>query len=107
MGLLEDRTAVITGGGTGVGAAVALALAEAGADVYLIGRRLNKLELVAAKAREFGVNAAVQSVDISTSSGQLQAIQRIKADLSASRHSRSECRDVRGRADRACRPFRL
>jgi NADP-dependent 3-hydroxy acid dehydrogenase YdfG len=76
-----DRTAVITGGGTGVGAAVALALAEAGADVYLIGRRLNKLELVAAKAREFGVNAGVQSVDISTDSGRLQAVQRIKADL--------------------------
>ncbi len=81
MGSLEDRTAVITGGGAGVGAAVAVALAEAGADVYLIGRRLNKLELVAAKARQFGVNAAVQSVDISTSSGQLQAVQRIKADL--------------------------
>jgi NADP-dependent 3-hydroxy acid dehydrogenase YdfG len=78
---LDDQTAVITGGGAGVGAAVAMALAEAGADVHLIGRRLNKLELVAAKAREFGVNAAVQSVDISTSSGQLQAVQRVKADL--------------------------
>ena len=78
---LKDRTAVITGGGAGVGEAVAVAFAEAGADVYLIGRRLNKLELVAAKAREFGVNAAVQSVDISTSSGQLRAAQRVKADL--------------------------
>ena len=81
LGSLEDRTAVITGGGGGVGAAVALALAEAGADVHLIGRRLNKLELVAAKAREFGVNAAVQSVDISTCWGQLQAVHRINADL--------------------------
>ena len=84
---LEDQTAVITGGGAGVGAAVALALAKAGADVYLIGRRLNKLELVAAKAREFGVNAAVQSVDISTSSGQLQAVQRVKAGLCISTFS--------------------
>ena len=81
LGSLEDQTAVITGGGSGVGAAVAVALAEAGADVYLIGRRLNKLELVAAKAREFKVNAAVQSVDISTSSGQFEAVQRIKAGL--------------------------
>jgi len=81
LGSLEDRTAVITGGGGGVGAAVALAFAEAGADVHLIGRRLNKLELVAAKARKFGVNAAVQSVDISTCWGQLQAVQRINADL--------------------------
>jgi NADP-dependent 3-hydroxy acid dehydrogenase YdfG len=78
---LEDQMAVITGGGAGVGAAVAVALAEAGADVYLIGRRLNKLELVATRAREFRVNAAVQSVDISTSPGQLQAVQRVRADL--------------------------
>jgi hypothetical protein len=49
---LEDQTAVITGGGAGVGAAVAVAFAEAGADVYLIGWRLNKLELVAANRGE-------------------------------------------------------
>ncbi len=81
MRSLEGQTAVITGGGTGVGAAVALALAEGGADLYLIGRRLDRLELVAAKARESGVTAAIQSADISTSSGQLEAVQRIKADL--------------------------
>jgi NADP-dependent 3-hydroxy acid dehydrogenase YdfG len=77
----EDKTAVITGAGSGVGAAVTLALAEAGADVYLIGRRLNNLAAVAAKAREFGVNAAFQSVDISSSSGQLAAVRRIQVDL--------------------------
>jgi NAD(P)-dependent dehydrogenase (short-subunit alcohol dehydrogenase family) len=61
------------------GAALAVALAEAGADVYLIRRRLDKLELVAAKAREYGVNAAVQSTDISTSAGQLEAVQQVRA----------------------------
>ncbi len=66
LGSLGDQTAVITGGGRGPRR---MALAEAGAAVHLIGRRLNKLELVAAKAREFGVNASVQSVDISTSLG--------------------------------------
>jgi hypothetical protein len=39
------------------------------------------LELVATKSREFGVNASVESVDISTSLGQLQVAQRIKVDL--------------------------
>jgi NADP-dependent 3-hydroxy acid dehydrogenase YdfG len=81
LGSLEGQTAVITGGGTGIGAAIALALAKAGADLYLIGRRLNKLAVVAAKAREFGVNAAFHSADISTSSGQLEAVQSIRADL--------------------------
>jgi NADP-dependent 3-hydroxy acid dehydrogenase YdfG len=45
---------VITRGGTGVGAALAVALATSGASIYLPGRRLNKLELVAAKARSLG-----------------------------------------------------
>ena len=51
----EGQTAVITGGGTGVGAAVALALADAGASIVLIGRRLNRLELVAATVRTLGL----------------------------------------------------
>jgi NADP-dependent 3-hydroxy acid dehydrogenase YdfG len=74
-------TAVITGGGTGVGGALAIALANSGASIYLIGRRLNRLELVAAKARELGVDAACCSADISSSSGLLETIERIKADL--------------------------
>jgi NADP-dependent 3-hydroxy acid dehydrogenase YdfG len=77
----EGQTAVVTGGGTGVGAAVASALAASGASIYLIGRRLNKLELVAAKAREFGVKAVCCSADISSDSGLLEATQRIKTEL--------------------------
>jgi short-subunit dehydrogenase len=64
-----------------VGAAVALTLAAAGASIYLIGRRFSRLELVAAKARDREVNAAFYSADISTSSGQLCAAQRVKADV--------------------------
>jgi NAD(P)-dependent dehydrogenase (short-subunit alcohol dehydrogenase family) len=36
---LEDRTAVITGGATGIGEAVAASLANAGAAVFVGGRR--------------------------------------------------------------------
>jgi NADP-dependent 3-hydroxy acid dehydrogenase YdfG len=81
MRSFEGQTAVITGGGTGVGEAVAIALANSGASIYLIGRRLNKLELVAAKARNLGVDAACCSADISSSSGLLDATQRIKTEL--------------------------
>jgi len=76
-----SQTAVITGGGTGVGAAVAIALANSGASLYLIGRRLNRLELVAAKARNLGAEATCCSADISSSSGLLEVIHRIKTDL--------------------------
>jgi NADP-dependent 3-hydroxy acid dehydrogenase YdfG len=73
--------AVIIGGGTGVGAAVATALARARASIYLIGRRLEKLEIVAAKARNLGAEAACCSADISSSSGLLEISRRIKANV--------------------------
>ncbi len=76
----EGQTAVITGGGTGVGAALALALADAGARIVLIGRRLDRLELVAATVRKMGTHAAVYPADISSGSNLLEVTQLIKAE---------------------------
>lgn len=44
-----DRTAVVTGGGTGIGRAVAGVLAEAGHDVVITGRRADVLARAAAE----------------------------------------------------------
>lgn len=46
----HERT-VVTGGGSGIGRGVALALARAGGTVYVLGRRLEKLEETAALHR--------------------------------------------------------
>jgi NADP-dependent 3-hydroxy acid dehydrogenase YdfG len=81
MRSLEGQTAVITGGGTGVGAALAIALAESGASIYLIGRRLDRLELVAAKARDLRAEAVCCAADVSSSLNLLKVTQRIKTDL--------------------------
>src|SRR6185295_13206117 len=43
-GILRDRVAFITGGGTGITGGVARALAEAGANVALVSRSLEHLE---------------------------------------------------------------
>ncbi len=40
---LADKTALITGGGTGIGAGCALALAREGCKVAIAGRRVEKL----------------------------------------------------------------
>src|SRR5262249_1630478 len=79
--VFEGRTAIITGGGTGVGAAVALALAKAGASVHLIGRRLDKLQTTAAKARGLGAWAVCYSGDLATDAGQVELTQRLIRDL--------------------------
>lgn len=43
-GILKDRVAFVTGGGTGITGGVARALAEAGANVALVSRKLEHLE---------------------------------------------------------------
>lgn len=48
---LENRVAIVTGGGTGIGRGIALALAAAGARVVINGRRKEPLQTVVAEIR--------------------------------------------------------
>jgi NADP-dependent 3-hydroxy acid dehydrogenase YdfG len=48
---LTHKVAWITGAGTGIGEAGAIALAQAGMNVVISGRRLDKLEAVAAQCQ--------------------------------------------------------
>ncbi len=54
---IEQRVAIVTGGGTGVGRAAALALLEAGYVVAVAGRRAEALAETRALAGDLGVNA--------------------------------------------------
>lgn len=58
--MLENKTAVIYGGGGAIGGAVARAFASAGARVYLTGRTAARLEAV---ANDIGGAAGVAEVD--------------------------------------------
>ncbi len=59
-GLLKDRVAFVTGGGTGITGGVARALAEAGANLALVSRKLEHLEPAAAAINEaHSVNPSV------------------------------------------------
>ena len=44
MGLLEGKTALVTGGSTGIGLATAVRLAAEGAHVFITGRRKTELD---------------------------------------------------------------
>jgi NADP-dependent 3-hydroxy acid dehydrogenase YdfG len=68
MSQISGKIAWVTGAGSGIGAAAALALAGAGATVVLTGRRVDRLEQVAARIRETGGVAHVQPGDLSSSS---------------------------------------
>jgi 3-oxoacyl-[acyl-carrier protein] reductase len=61
--LLRDKTAVIYGAGGGIGGAVARAFAREGAKVFLAGRALAKLVLVAREISAAGGAAETAQVD--------------------------------------------
>ncbi len=62
---MENKTAIVTGGGTGIGEAIAIALAAAGARVVLCGRRAEPLAEVVAQIRTNGSTAVPVTADVS------------------------------------------
>jgi peroxisomal 2,4-dienoyl-CoA reductase len=63
-GILNDRVAFVTGGGTGITGGVARALAEAGASVALVSRKMEHLEPAAAAINEKGGKALAVAADV-------------------------------------------
>ncbi|RNG35698.1 SDR family NAD(P)-dependent oxidoreductase [Streptomyces botrytidirepellens] len=64
MGLLDGKTALITGAGTGIGRESALLLAQEGATVVLTGRRRHILDEVASVIEDAGGTAFTRSTHI-------------------------------------------
>ena len=63
-GVLKDRVAFVTGGGTGITGGVARALAEAGAGVALVSRQMDHLTPAATAINDAGGRAFAVAADV-------------------------------------------
>jgi NAD(P)-dependent dehydrogenase (short-subunit alcohol dehydrogenase family) len=76
-----DKSALVTGAGSGMGAATARLLAERGAAVTLVGRRRSKLDEVADEIRRAGGQALVYAGDVSDPEDVRHAVERTVAEF--------------------------
>ncbi|HVA09513.1 MAG TPA: SDR family NAD(P)-dependent oxidoreductase, partial [Acidimicrobiales bacterium] len=63
-GLLAEKTAIVTGGGTGLGKGIAIELAREGAHVVVASRQREHLEVGLREIEEHGGSGSLQTVDI-------------------------------------------
>lgn len=73
----QDKTIIVTGGGSGIGRCTAHELASLGAKVILLGRTQSKLDQVAAEIAEDGGIADTSAVDIRDETLVSECIQHI------------------------------
>lgn len=71
---LNGKVAVVTGASSGLGKDAAIAYAKAGADVALLARRIEKLEITAGEIRALGRKAIPVVCDVSKEESVKQAI---------------------------------
>lgn len=61
---LSGKVAIVTGGGSGIGRQMATGLAEAGADVVLCARKVERCEEAAEEIGKLGVRALAMACDV-------------------------------------------
>ena len=79
--ILKDKKAFITGGSQGIGKAIALVLAEAGADVAIGGRNLEKLNFVAEELQSTGRRILPIQVDVTQADSVRNAFSRVGSEF--------------------------
>ena len=70
--------ALITGGGSGLGRTMSLALSEAGAEVIVAGRRINKLESVVKEINAKGRDAFSIELDVQEETSIKETLEKVK-----------------------------
>ena len=80
---LTGKIALVTGGSQGIGRATALALAEAGADVAVMARSLDKCEAVAEEIKALGRRALAVRADLGNEEELKAGVEKIAEALGA------------------------
>ena len=78
---LNDRLALITGGGRGIGRAIALSFAQEGASVVVAARSLDQIERVASEIRAAGANALPIACDVADGASVQQMFSQVREKL--------------------------
>jgi 3-oxoacyl-[acyl-carrier protein] reductase len=78
---IEDKVAIVTGGGVGIGRSIALEFARAGADVVVASRKLENLEPVAAEIKKLGRHSFAMAVDVRQEDAVKELVERTVKDL--------------------------
>lgn len=61
---LQDRVAIVTGGGTGIGRAISEAMVQSGAHVVICSRKMEHLEATAKKIEQMGRSSLAVACDV-------------------------------------------
>lgn len=78
-GSLDNKVAIITGGGQGVGQGIAYAMASEGARIVLGGRTVSKMEATAAEIEQRGSHAAWVAGDVKDNAHLAELVDTAKA----------------------------